>query len=120
MGELQEKAQKEFADFMERRRKELAQTIRDEADSILSNCYTDYGMYLETDAWINYRAALRLELAGGLYKQITEDTEGHWARGVRDMIFKENRDALVSALNQDLLKQIEDLKAQLTIAYNRY
>jgi hypothetical protein len=35
------------------------------------------------------------------------------------MIFQEHKDALVAALNQDLLKQISDLKQELALAYSR-
>lgn len=119
MSELQEKAQHEFKDFMESCRAKIAATIRDEADKILSNCYTDYGMFLETDAWTNYREHLKRELAGGLYRTVTSSEDGFWAKNVRAMILQEHRAELISALNQDLVADNERLRQELKQAYER-
>lgn len=119
MSELQEKAQHEFKDFMESCRAKIAATIRDEADKILSNCYTDYGMFLETDAWTNYREHLKKELAGGFYKTATDSEDGNWGRRVREMIMVEHREELIKALNADLVEQNERLRQELKQAYER-
>jgi len=119
MSDLTEKAQKEFEAFMQRSRQTIANVIRDEADKIISEVYTDFGMHLSSDAWVNYRELLRTEMRGGLYRQVTDDVESQWARSVRAMIVEEHKDKLVGLLNSDLLAQIEDLRRELSQAYKR-
>lgn len=116
---LDEKIEKEFTDFMETQKKKLRQIIIDEADAILSICYTNYGMWIASDAWMNYREHLRMQMQGGLYKQVLDTTEGHWAKNVRDMIFMEHKEALVEALNKDLLDKIALLQDELKRSYER-
>lgn len=116
---LTEPHQKQFIEFMERSKAALIAVIRDEADAILSNCYTDYAQHIDTDAWTNYREDLRKELQGGLYKTVTDSSDGRWAKGVRDMIFLEHRDELEKALNQDLVSEIARLKQDISNIYSR-
>ncbi len=103
----------EFEAFMQRAQKRIAQVIQDEAGSILSTVYTDYAMWTETDAWTNYREHLKRELAGGLYRSVTNSEDGHWAKRIRDMIFHEHRAELESALLKDKDKEIEELKLHI-------
>lgn len=103
----------EFVKFMKDSETHLKNILQSEAEAILSKCYTDYGMYISSDAWLNYREELKKELGGGLYKAVTNSDEGSWAKNCRDMIFQENRAELIEALNQDLVKEIENLKEQL-------
>lgn len=75
--------------------------------------------HIEGDAWINYREQLRAELEGKLYKTVTDSTEGRWAQQVRAMILHEHKEALVGALNHDLQVEIDRLKNELKLAYER-
>lgn len=113
MNLLTEPHQKQFVEFMDRARKAVAETIMDQAENVLANCYTDYAQHLDSDVWINYREHLRRELQGGLYKSVTDSSDGHWAKSVRAMILHEHREELVKAFNQDLLGEIKLLKLEL-------
>ena len=110
---LTERAHLEFKQFMESSRKALAQTIRDQANELMTTVYTDYGMFLETDAWINYRENLRAELRGGYHREILNSEECAWARSVRDFIFNEHRAELVEMINKDLMVKIKSLEEEL-------
>lgn len=117
---LTEPHQEQFVQFMDRAKKQFIQMLRDEADSILGTCYTDYAHHIDSNVWTNYREDLRKELSGSLYKQITDSSDGHWAKNVRDMIFLEHRDELEKALNQDLVSEIARLKNEINILHRRH
>jgi glutathionyl-hydroquinone reductase len=117
--ELPSAIDKEFTEFVEASKARLLAHLRDEMDEVMSKVYTDYAPHIETDAWTNYREYIWKELEGGLYKTVTDSEAGHRAKQIRAMIFQEHKDALVAALNQDLLKQISDLKQELALAYSR-
>lgn len=101
--ELPEKAKEEMMDLLA----SFKEAALKELNKSLSDLYTDIGLHLETDSWINYRQQLQtaMENSGDWMK------ESHFGRKVRASIFNEHRDELIGLLNQDLLKELEDLKA---------
>lgn len=116
--DLEKVRQEEFIKFMDQARADLLATITEKAKEALSTVYTDYAQYIESDAWLNYREELKNELAGKTYKEVTT-SESLWAKDVRTKIFQENQRDLLPKLNQDLLKQIDELKQELKRSYNR-
>lgn len=116
--DLEKVRQEEFTKFMENARADLLATIADKAKEVLSTVYTDYVPYIESDAWLNYREELKNELAGKAYKEVTT-SESLWAKDVRTKILQESQSELISKLNQDLLRQIDELKQELKRSYNR-
>jgi hypothetical protein len=111
--ELSEKAHAELKEFIERTKKSICDKLRDEIGAIESTCYTDYGLHLDSDTWMNYREKLRHALQGGFYKEVLNSEEGRWARSVRDFIFLEHREELEKCLSADLVKKIEELNAEI-------
>lgn len=84
--------------------KEKMRKIQDET---LGELYANVLPYIETDAWTNYREALRLDLAHEYkFKTFREP----WAVNLRRAIFVENREELAKLINQDLLKRIKELE----------
>lgn len=116
--DLEKARQEEFIKFMDQVKSDLLETISNKAEAALSTVYSNYAPYIESDAWLNYREELKNELSGQTYKD-TSTSDSLWARGVRNKIFQENQAELISALNQDLLKKIDELKQELKRSYNR-
>lgn len=99
----EEKLQKDAQEFMDSFRTKMKAI----ADETLGELYVNILPYIETDAWTNYREALRIELAHEYkYKTFKEP----WAVNLRRAIFVENRDELTDLINKDLLKRVKDLE----------
>lgn len=76
----------------------------------LGKVYVDVLPHIETDAWTNYREALRLELSHEYkYTRFREP----WAKDLRRAIFVENREELSFLLNQDIIDRIKVLEDQV-------
>ncbi len=103
--ELPEKAKKEMQSLLNAFKEEAVKSL----EKSLSEIYCDIGLHIETDSWINYRNQLQ---------QATEN-DGEWNREsvfgkkVRATILKQNKEELIALLNQDSLKEIEELKADI-------
>ena len=80
------------------------------ASEVLSNLYTDIHDYIETDAWANYRESIRQAMRGDIVK---DTLTNEFAKAVRDQIFSEHKDELVSALNQDLVRENSQLAERI-------
>lgn len=76
----------------------------------IRSIYTDLGVYVESDAWQNYRNDLKQQLAYD--NGILKDDNG-WARNVRLKIFQENREELVKKVNQDLASKVKELEERV-------
>ena len=95
--------------------------LRKANEEALSEIYCKLDQHIETDTWMNYRTAMKQELA---YANGCLDAEGGiWARNVRAKILQENLPELVKLLNQDHLAKIAELEdrcRQLQEFRNRY
>jgi len=77
------------------------------AEQAISDLYINIGEYIESDSWTNYQNYLMDGLKG--YKK-----SGRWDwDSVREKIFTDHREEIIKDLNQDLLKEIERLKASV-------
>lgn len=117
--ELEEHRKEHLKKFMEHNTKVIGDKISEMLESFWVDLYQNHAVHIDTDAWTNYREYLKMELKGGFYKSVTEDKDGHWAKGCRDMIFFEHKDELVKCLNEDLVKEIAALKESINHLYNR-
>jgi hypothetical protein len=117
---LVEQRQKDFESFMGRAIANIKSEINNLVDEAAQDINASYAPFIDTDAWTNYRSYLMKELKGGAFKEVSNTTEGHWAKNVRDMIFHEHKDELIAAINQDLLREIDKLKRDLNDSYRRY
>ena len=98
--------------------KEEAQKIMDSfkprlkklMDEVLSDLYTDVSYYVDSDHWTNYRNALMDGFKGyGGGKQ----NHQYEYKELRQAIYRNHKDEIVSDLNQDLVEENERLKAQI-------
>ena len=75
---------------------------------LMDDLYSEVSMYVESDHWSNYRN----ELLDG-FKGYNSESHEHDFKELRQAIYTNNKEAIDKDLNQDLLKEIEDLKATI-------
>lgn len=81
--------------------------MKDVVDEIFGELYVNVIPYIETDAWTNYREALRIELEHEYkYTKFKDD----WATNFRRAVFVENREEISKLIEQDILKRIKHLE----------
>ena len=109
----QEEAQKLVDSFKE--------NLKKVADEAIRELYCNVATYIETDSWTNFRN----DLLDGFrdYKNRKIHAEYDFKK-IRAAIYKEYREEIIKDLNQDMVKEIEDLKKQIKfmqdLRTNRY
>ena len=80
------------------------------AEQASGELYCDIVPHIESDSWVNYRN----DLLAGLrdYRNRTIQGDYDFAQ-IRQAIYKEYRDELIVDLNQDLVKENDELKRQI-------
>jgi hypothetical protein len=77
------------------------------ADEVISEFYCNVAMYIESDAWTNFRN----ELIDGFKNYDNRKIQGEYDfKQIRQDIYREYRDEIIQDLNQDLVKENESLK----------
>ena len=77
------------------------------ADEVISEFYCNVAMYIESDAWTNFRN----ELIDGFKNYDNRKIQGECDfKQIRQDIYREYRDEIIQDLNQDLVKENESLK----------
>lgn len=94
----QEEAQRIIDKFKENLSKAAKEAIGD--------LYVDIGCYVESDSWTNYRNSLM----NGLKNYNNRKEFRYPFDEIRAQIYKEFREDIIADLNQDLLKEVEELK----------
>lgn len=105
--ELPEQAQKEYQQLIDKAKSR----IKAAAGEAITDLYCDVGTHIETDSWQNFRNTLMNGLKG-YPSHLKYDF-----KQIRKEILKENRAEIIKDLNQDLVEEVENLKDQLTRAY---
>lgn len=98
--------------------KEEAQKIMDSfkpklkklMDEVLSDLYVDVSYYVESDHWTNYRNALMDGIKG--YGGGKPNHQYNY-KEIRQAIYRNHKEEIISDLNQDLVEENERLKAQI-------
>ena len=101
--ELREKASKDAEELY----KSFCAKLRKACDEILGDFEVNCVTYLESDAWSNYREAIRIEMA---HEYKYSDFKNDWAKDLRRAIFVENREELAQLLSKDMLERIKYLE----------
>jgi hypothetical protein len=84
--------------------------LRKAADEAISDLYANILPYIESDSWTNFRN----DLMDGLQNYDNKRIQGEYDfRKIRQAILKNHREEIINDLNQDMVKEIEDLKEQL-------
>lgn len=107
-----ETLQKEAQEFVDSFRKKL----KDICEETLGELYVNIMPYCETDTWMNYREAMRIELERD-YKYSKFKNE--WAKDLRRAIFVENREEIIPLLEKDIYERIKQLE-DTTQAYEMF
>lgn len=103
---LSEAGAKEAQELINSFKKQLVKI----ADDAIGDLYVDLSANIESDHWTNYRNHLLAGLCN--YGNRKAQADYDFAK-IRRAIFESYRDEIIPDLNQDLLKEVEDLKAKL-------
>jgi hypothetical protein len=80
------------------------------ADEVIGDFYCDVACHIESDSWTNYQNALMDGLKNYNNRKIQSP---YVFKDIRQAILREHREDIIADLNQDMLKEIENLKEQL-------
>ena len=91
------------------------------AEEAISALYTDIIPHIESDSWTNFRN----DVIDGFKDYKNRKIHGEYDfKEIRQAMLRLHRDEIIEDLNQDMVKEIEDLKRQLEsereFARNRY
>lgn len=106
MSELSEQGQKDALRLLEQFRRKM----HDLANEVMGNLYVDVLPYLETDAWLNYREKLRLELQNKYVNRETCTSDEAWAKMIREAIFVQFKEELTNGIIKDLQTELDNWK----------
>lgn len=88
--------------------------MKDAAETVLSDLYTDVLNYADTDAHTNYRNYLRDKFRESFRKEICEDYSHYsWAHDIRMLIYNEHKEQLQNKIIEDLQDRIKSLEEHL-------
>jgi len=80
------------------------------ADEAIGNLYCDILPYIESDSWTNFRNDLMDGFKNYNNKKIQSASD---FKEIRQAILANHREDIINDLNQDMLKEIADLKQQV-------
>jgi hypothetical protein len=103
---LSEEAQKEAIRLLEGFKKKMLGVCED----TLSDLYCYIMPYIESDSWSNFRGQIISAFQEYDKKNITTEYD---IKQLRQAILAHHREEIIKDLNQDLLKEIEELKKTL-------
>lgn len=104
--ELQEGGAEEAQALVNRFKEDLKKA----ADEVIGSLYCDVAPNIESDSWTNYRN----QMMEGFRNYGNRRTQGDYDfKAIRQEIYKEFRDEIIIDLNQDMVKEIEDLHEQV-------
>lgn len=104
--ELPEAAKEEAQELVDKFKLALEKAAKD----VLSTLYTDVAVHIESDSWTNFRN----ELMEGFKNYDNRKIQSEYDfKEIRQAILKEHRADIINDLNQDLVKENEDLKKRV-------
>lgn len=105
-AKLSDKGNQEFIDLLEKFKKEMKHI----SEVTIGALYSEILPYIESDSWLNYREALRLEAQHKYVQKETCTSEEAWAKYIREAIFTQFRSELEVGLIKDLQSRITFLE----------
>jgi hypothetical protein len=104
---LGEEGEKEAQELIDR----FKGKIRTAIDDVLGELYCDVAVYIESDSWTNFRN----EMMAGYKNYGNRKIQAHYDfKEIRQSILKNHREEIIEDLNQDLLEEVERLKAVIS------
>ena len=113
--ELTEQGKQQAQDLMIKFEKTLKESAINIISKFSEDFYCDVLHEVESDHWTNYRTKILNAICDYSNKK---DNSYEFDR-IRKAIYRKHKDEIVKDLNQDLLKEISDLKEQLNQAFSR-
>ncbi len=110
--ELSEEGKRQAQLVIDRFKAEMSKLAEETIDTF----YTDVSVHIESDHWTNYANTIVDGLCN--YGQL-ESYDRSRFEGMRRKIYAAHRDEIIKDLDQDCLKEIDRLKAELKAAYER-
>lgn len=98
-----EEIEKDGAEYLNK----FALRMKELAAEIIGDIEVKTLPHIETDAWTNYREALRTDLE---HEYKYSQFKSEWAVNFRRVVFKENRDEISKLISDDILKRIKVLE----------
>lgn len=77
-------------------------------EEVLGELYTDVSYYIESDHWTNYRNAIMDGFTG--YGGGGKTNHQYDYKQLRQAIYNNHKEEIVRDLNQDLVREVEELK----------
>ena len=110
--ELSEAGKEEAQALIEKFKVQLKKAF----DNVLSDMYTDIVVHIESDSWTNYRN----HMLDGFKNYNNRKIQGEYDfKEIRQAILRNHREDIIEDLNQDMVKEIEDLKETIEILQGR-
>jgi len=110
--ELTEQGKIEAQKIMDSFKPKLAKLM----DEVMGDLYTDVSYYVDSDHWTNYRNALMDGFKG--YRGGKTNHE-HDYKELRQAIYDNHKDEIISDLNQDLIKENDRLREYVAQLQNQ-
>lgn len=104
--QLNEKGNEEAIKLIESFKKEISKA----ADEVISDLYCEIMPHIESDSWSNYRNDLMNGLQDYNHRKLQAP---HDFKKIRQQIYKDFREDIIPDLNRDMVKEIEELKADI-------
>ena len=84
--------------------------MKNAAEEVLNELYTDVAAYIESDSWGNFRN----QMIAGFRNYDNRKIQGEWDfKEIRQAILKHHREDIIHDLDQDNLSRIKELESQI-------
>jgi len=105
---LGEEAKKEAQKLMDEFKEGMLKTAKE----VLGSLYCDVSVHIESDSWTNFGN----QILDGYKDYNNRKIQAKYDfKEIRQAILKEHREDIIADLNQDMVKEIEDLKHTIEI-----
>lgn len=95
--------------------------IKNVADSVISDFYTDVTPYAEVDAHVNFTNKLRDEIYNEIVHEIkSKHSHYSWAHTIRMALLKQHKDELQNKIIEDLQEKVKSLEERIHEMIARY
>ncbi len=106
--ELTEQGKREAQDLMNKFEVNLKESAKNIIEEMTTDFYCDVLNEIESDHWTNYRT----KILNAICDYGNDENKSHDFDRIRKAIYRKHKEEIVKDLNQDLLKEIEDLKEE--------
>lgn len=86
--------------------------LKEVAEDVLNQLYTDVIPHLETDTFLNFKSHM-LSAVQGYARSYALDDGDLTGRRIREVIYKDHKDELVKLIDHDNVMRITELEKQL-------